>query len=243
MSLVRPMPLLVGVYERWLVSSRQFFPQVHLAVQPLLRSTVWLKQQRLTHTQSHFTREQRFSPPAQWHLTLSFLQARHSNALPPAGQVVSTVLPVESQAPSPSLAAAVVAQAPGQAPLQLVLQGHQRIDAFTRWHHSSNRAEARVLTIARQVVRQTQRVEERAPGSMALITRQTQATVRQATSTPVTTTEHMAASQPGIASVPTHPWMTNPSPMPAINMEQLTDQVMRQMDRRMTAWRERRGRI
>ena len=242
MILVRPMPLLARVYERWLVSSRQFFPQVHLAVQPLLRSTVWLEQQRLTHTQSHFTREQRFSPPAQWCLTLSFLQPRHSNALPPAGQAVFTVLPVESQALSPSSTVAMVAQAPGQVPRQLVLQRHQRIEAFTRWHHHSKLTEERVLTIARQVVRQTQRVEERVPGSMALLTRQPQATAHQATSTPVTT-EHMAASQPGIASVPTHPWMTNPSPMPAINMEQLTDQVMRQMDRRMTAWRERRGRI
>lgn len=242
MILVRPMPLLARVHERWLVSSRQFFPQVHLAVQPLLRSTVWLEQQRLTHTQSHRTREQRFSPPAQWRLTLSFLQTRHSYALPPAGQAVSTVLPVESQAPSPSLAAAVVAQAPGQAPLQLVLQGHQRIDSFTRWHHSSNLTEARVLTIARQVVRQTQRIEERVPGSMALITRQTQATAHQVTST-LATTEHTAAGQPAITGVPTPPWMPHPSPTPAINLEQLTDQVMRQMDRRMTAWRERRGRL
>jgi hypothetical protein len=31
--------------------------------------------------------------------------------------------------------------------------------------------------------------------------------------------------------------------MPGVNLEQLTDQVMRQMDRRMTAWRERHGRI
>jgi hypothetical protein len=31
--------------------------------------------------------------------------------------------------------------------------------------------------------------------------------------------------------------------MPGLNLEHLTDQVMRQMDRRMTAWRERRGRI
>jgi hypothetical protein len=37
--------------------------------------------------------------------------------------------------------------------------------------------------------------------------------------------------------------MQHPTAMPAIDLEQLTDHVMRQMDRRMTAWRERRGRI
>jgi len=224
MILVRPMPLLARVPERWLVSSRQFFPQIHLAVQPLLRNTVWLENQRLTHTQSQLTREQHFSPPAQWRVTLSFLQARSSNALLPAGQAVSTVLPVERQAPSPRLAAAMVAQAPEY------------------WHHYSNRTEERVLTIARQVVRQTQRVEERVHESMALLTRQTQAAAHQVTST-LATTEHTAAGQPAITGVPTPPWMPHPSPTPAINLEQLTDQVMRQMDRRMTAWRERRGRI
>jgi hypothetical protein len=53
----------------------------------------------------------------------------------------------------------------------------------------------------------------------------------------------MAAGQPAIPSVPTPPWMPHASTTSAINLEQLTDQVMRQMDRRMTAWRERRGRI
>jgi hypothetical protein len=77
---------------------------------------------------------------------------------------------------------------------------------------------------------------------MALVTRQTQVMAHQAISTPVPT-EHMTAGQPVTTTVPTHPWMTNPSPIPAFNIEQLTDQVMRQMDRRMTAWRERRGRI
>ena len=226
MVLVRhmPQPARVHVYERWLVSSRQFFPQVHLAVQPLLRNTVWLENQRLTHTQSQLTREQRFSPPVQWRLTLSFLQVRHSNEPPPAGPAVSTVLLTERQAPSPSLVAAMVAQAPEY------------------WNHHSNRTEERVLTIARQVVRQTQRVEARVPGSMALITRQTQVTAHQVTSTPVPT-EHMAAGQPVTTTVPTYPWMPHAAPTPAMNLEQLTDQVMRQMDRRMTACRERRGKI
>jgi hypothetical protein len=214
MILVRPMPLLGRVQERWLVSSRQFFPQVHFAVQPLLRNTVLLENQRLTHTQSQLTREQRLSPPAQWRLTLSFLQAGYANALPPSGQAVSTARPVT----------VTVAQTP------------------EHWHHHRHRTEERVLTIARQVVRQTQRVEERVPGSMALLTWQPQVTAHQATSPPMIT-EHMAAAQPATTSVPTHPWMPNAAPTPAVNLEQLTDQVMRQMDRRMTAWRERRGRI
>jgi hypothetical protein len=242
MIFMRPMPQYGWVHERWLRSSHQFFPQVHLAIQPLLRSTVWLEHHRHTETQSHFTRQTLISPQAQLQRMSSFLQTGRPSAklaAEPSGSVGS---PVMQHMSFTHAAAAITAQAAGQAPRLSVLQRLQRTDELTRWHRRSHLTAERVLTIVRQVVRQTTRVEEGVRGHTALITRQMQTIVPRATSTPGAP-EHAVASLPVVNSAPTHPPMPNPMPMPGVNLEQLTDQVMRQMDRRVIAWRERRGRI
>src|SRR4030095_2548967 len=44
MILVHPLAMFRFMHERWLVSSREFYPQVHLAIQPILPHAVWLRQ-------------------------------------------------------------------------------------------------------------------------------------------------------------------------------------------------------
>ncbi|MEO7143708.1 MAG: hypothetical protein ABI165_09425 [Bryobacteraceae bacterium] len=43
-------------------------------------------------------------------------------------------------------------------------------------------------------------------------------------------------------TVHTAPWLKTPA-APTVNVEQLTDQVIRQIDNRMIAWRERMGKV
>jgi hypothetical protein len=92
-------------------------------------------------------------------------------------------------------------------------------------------------------MRQTQRVEGQITGAVAFITRQAARAVADQVASPAVPTAGSAASLPALSSPPTPTWTPHAGQTAAVNIEQLTDQVMRQMDRRMTAWRERRGRI
>jgi hypothetical protein len=203
---------------------------------------VWLEHHRHMETQSPHARQALVSPWVQLQRMLSFLQTgRPGEKLPaePSGLVRP---PVMQPISFTHAAVAMTAQALGQAPRFSVFQRRQHADELTRWHRRSRRTEERVRTIVRQVVRQTARVEERVRGNMALITRQIQTVVPQAISTPAAP-EHAVASLPVVSGAPITPPRPDPMSMPGVNLEQLTDQVMRQMDRRMTAWRERHGRI
>jgi len=140
---------------------------------------------------------------------------------------------------------------PVQTLLHLVFQRLHQTDEFIRLR-SPERIIDGAQTLARRVARQSQRVEEMTSGPTALVTRQMPTlTAHQAAATVMTAeqatirgmTEQTTGGFPAPPTVHTASWRPNAAPMAAVNIEHITDQVMRQMDRRMTAWRERRGRI
>ena len=148
-------------------------------------------------TRSHISRgSKRFSPPVQWRLTLSFLQTGHSSALSyQPGQAVSSCASRRESSVLAQAAVAMMAQALGQAPRLLVLQRLQRTDEFTRWHHRSNLTEERVLTIARQVVRQTAKSRRASSREYGFDHTTDASHGAQATSTPVTPSTRQPASR------------------------------------------------
>ena len=177
MILVHPLAMFHFMHEHWMVSSRQFHPQVHLAIQPILRHAVWREQKQAT-----------------------------------------------------------VAL---QAPLHSVLQRLDQIDEL-RTHRRGEITQESMEKLVRRVVRQTQRLEEKVIGNSVLISRQSPTMMAtQAASSAIP--GQAVANLPAISNVRAAHWMQNPAP-PAVNIEQLTDQVMRQFDRRITAWRERTAR-
>lgn len=96
------------------------------------------------------------------------------------------------------------------------------------------------LRIVRRVVEERQRVEVRVPG---------RAVVQHSAKTPRVTHSGHAPTPDRFAPVPTPAWQTAarsgfPSPpAPLISIERLADQVIRQIDDRMTAYRERTGKL
>lgn len=99
-----------------------------------------------------------------------------------------------------------------------------------------------VRVLVERVARQTQRVEERVDERLTLTVRQTSGfAARQSAAT----TESRKAMTQGLHTTRgtgAGTWAQNTSP-PSVNIEALTDQVVQQIDRRMTASRERMGRI
>src|SRR5205807_625925 len=53
MIVLHHLPLLHLLHERWGVSSRQYYPRVHLSVQAILQQTVWREQQRYLPSLPH----------------------------------------------------------------------------------------------------------------------------------------------------------------------------------------------
>jgi hypothetical protein len=92
--------------------------------------------------------------------------------------------------------------------------------------------------LARQVARRTRRVEQR---SLALPGRYLQ---RPPAPQPSTLREAPAAAAAPAPPWPAGgPWGRPPAREPQVDVRALTDQVMRQIDRRLVAWRERTGRV
>jgi hypothetical protein len=91
--------------------------------------------------------------------------------------------------------------------------------------------------IAERVVREHARVEQR---------RQREMIIRKDNATPAATTTRQHSLEQQFASTKTEmrPWPRNtwPDKPPEINVDQLTEQVIRKIDHRITAYRERLGR-
>jgi hypothetical protein len=124
--------------------------------------------------------------------------------------------------------------------MQLVFQRLQRID---EGKGRSSPVQQSVNDLTLRVARQTQRVEQRAFGTPAtVLTRPTAATSEQHRATPVVETEHRAEGMPEIFDRRTGVWTGNNSAqMSDMNMEQITEHVMRRIDDRVIAMRERMG--
>lgn len=242
--LVRPAPLIQRLHQQWLLASTQYFPRIHLAVQPILRHAVWrdLTQPSelrviISPVQGKAISTQRFN----------YLTVHERRFLPPTAVSNATgILSGDRR----KLAAARDARSSsgfihGSAvyrPLQLVFQRLRRTDELEVCHRRNSLIRGTLQTQAREVMRRTQRFEHRIAETVALTTRKVLPLAAQEAMSAAARAAQMTMSGPaGSGGTPADPWP--PGQAPAVNIEQLADQVVRQIDRRIIAARERMGRI
>jgi hypothetical protein len=201
------------INERWKVLSQRFYPKIRLAIQPT---------QRRIALASHYSSpsSRTCEAPSQVSIALASIDRSRSSRTPEMEIVVRSML------------------------LQGILQRLHHVNEFTRKREQSELKKQNVRILVQRVVRQTQRVEERVAGTLALIARQGSGfAARQS----VGATESRKATTPDLHSTRgkgAFTRMQNTSePPPPVNIETLTDQVVQQINRRMTAWRERMGKI
>jgi hypothetical protein len=129
-------------------------------------------------------------------------------------------------------------------PLQLVFQRLRRTDELAITHRRLSLVRESIETQTREVKPRIQRIEQRfiEGASFTLHKAPLGAVIQAGASAPIMT-GIPANNTPAQLGMQANPWMTGASPMPPVNVEQLTDQVVRQLDRRLIAMRERMGRV
>jgi len=207
------------INERWKVLSQRLYPKIRLAIQPT---------QRRTPPQVSIPLASHYSSPS-------------SRTCEAPSQVSTALASIDRSQPSRKPEMEIVVRS---MILQGILQRLYHVNEFTRKREQSELKKQNLRILVQRVVRQTQRVEERVSGALALIARQRSGfAARQS----VAATESRKATTPDLHSTRGRgagTWMQNTSEPPApVNIEALTDQVVQQINRRMTAWRERMGKI
>jgi hypothetical protein len=125
-------------------------------------------------------------------------------------------------------------------PLQLMFQRVYKVNDFVHSYHRRNITQESIEALARAVVHRTQRIEQRSVETVPLVTRKNISAQEAAvTENPINAVTNI----PNFSGASTHSWTGNTSLAQSINIEQLTDQVVKQIDRRIIAARERMGRI
>lgn len=241
--LVRSAPLIQRLHQQWLLASTQYFPRIHLAVQSILRHTVWrdltqpselrvitspaqgkaISTERFNYLTFH---ERRFFPPTEISNATRILSGDRRKLAAARG----------ARSSSGFIHGSTVHR-----PLQLVFQRLRQIDELTVCHRRDSLVRETLQTQAREVMRRTQRFEHRIAETVVLTTRKVFPLAAQEAVSAAASAAQVAVSVPAASGMPATPWP--PSPAPAVNIEQLADQVVRQIDRRIIAARERMGRI
>lgn len=210
------------VRERWVLASRTLQPQIHLAIQPVLRPRSGPGLRSVLAA----------APP---------VRTAAPPAIVPGETLFAPVRTVFGRAPEPSGEVRETSSRVSRtvaAPLQLVFQRLREPGEIQGVSGTRAGALPDLPETARRLARKTRREELPLPGPPARILAAPQAAPERHEqsrapwdSTPAART----ASWPGSA-VPAFQ-----VPPPAVDVGALTDQVMRQIDHRLHAWRERTG--
>jgi hypothetical protein len=120
----------------------------------------------------------------------------------------------------------------------------RHVNEFMRTRQQSELMNQNVRIFLQRVAQRTQRVEERRIAvPLALVTRQSTAFAAQQSLALIESKKATASGVRGTRGKAVGTSIHNmPGSLP-LNIEALTDQVVQQIDRRMTAWRERMGKI
>lgn len=226
LELARPRALAKTVRQRWIVSSRLVEPRISLAIHPVLRASFWrggvvekvLESTRTTRTERTYTDEH-------FRATERLRESREHGI-----ERLREVERVLSARPALQTVFARLRE-PGR-----LLDG--------RLVREERLAEAPAL--ARSLAARVRREEKPLPGGTpARVLRESSVSSPEERRAP----SSARGAEPG--ETPPRPlpgWGSPAAPgafavptAPPINVEALTDQVMRQIDRRVGAWRERTG--
>lgn len=221
MTLVRPFTTIRLMRERWQLATRELKPQINLLIHPNLRISQW----HLLAGVSNFGDVRHEGHERNYSLTLA------------AGSLQRIMLSGDHvrYGSEPALATR-------SSPSLDDTTRRRAIDETSRVHWSKQILE-NADALAQRLLTHTRRVEERIEGLATLTLRQISATAeRQTASTkpPVDepTPQVRMAAYGGAATS-----MQAEFGGRGIDVEQLTDRVIRELDRRVVAVRERRGRI
>lgn len=243
LTVVHPFSLLQVLRERLVVSTSRFLPQIHLAIHPILRRMSWHEQSHATftlfqnqwHSSATVNAAQRSAPAGSNNMTL-FNFMSPANALFATGARTRNVLSGSTYSQIGNL--------PGtkpvpQIPIDLVFQR-----LFRSEEHASRRIEDRITSksvavLLRRLDAQGQRIETARSGSAALTTRR----APQLTDSKITASNASGSSSATTRAGDQRAVQEINRPTPPINIDVLTEQVMRQLDSRIIAARERMGKI
>ncbi len=209
------------VNHRWQKFVARFYPQIHLAIQPLLRETLW-PDQRTDTVRSGYA----VATPQQTFVRRSTPEAAGFDAFMSANSqgITYRSSPASAQ--------------PDLIDHSTTLAQRLRRSTMRRVETRESRLELAVHRLARQ----TKRMEEHLSGAPEMVVHK---------SAPVgVAAEHHAPPESERFERPTRvrdtvneaPWARSAT-APLLSIEQLTDQVIRQIDSRVIAMRERMGRI
>jgi hypothetical protein len=226
--------------QRWQNHLWKLYPQINLSIAPILRETIWRDFGAFQRNQinsesfrgnylkdvSTFCNRDIAGRSERFHGSLEIA------GLPPhrPSRLLDSDNRGDAFSKSQFYRAPAVSAWP--TPLRKVFERLSETPGVGRLYHQSLPAQQSVH-ILRRVVHQRQRMEEKSQDITVLRHLLQQQEDRHAADLKPTA----FATQSGIGA---NPQVASP---PAINMEQLTEQVVRQIDRRILAWRERTGRI
>ncbi|MFY9608518.1 MAG: hypothetical protein WAU45_07875 [Blastocatellia bacterium] len=221
MVLMRPLTVTRHLRERWLVKSERFHPRINLSVQAILRAsgpTVFVRGSSRDIVLAD--RRARTAAPVESRIEASGYRA--------ADRVPGSIVRIDSASPLERIFTR------SESPVE------------KRETHSSARVEA----IIERLTRQPQRIESKVLTSAMTTTRSVNAySVTQAKALNADSAEAQARipgvdvfSQPRMDRDPGFEQSRWQRSEPGISIERITDQVIRQLDRRVVAARERMGR-
>lgn len=243
--LVRPVPLVHRLHQQWILACRQVMPRIHLAIQPLLRSTVLRDHARMEYSIIDRSIERH----SVLHRHDKFLTNHDRRMLAPVPAPRRIQVPnSDAQEQEPEGKTLGLGRFPDlvgwQSPVQLVYQRLRHADTLRISHRRNSTLYQDVEHQTREIRQRIRRVEQHFVERSSLVFRQQipQLAVMHANADQTMVYPAPTSVTPAAYGLQAGSWTSGVAPTPP-NIEHLADQVMRQLDRRMTAWRERTGRI
>ncbi len=229
LTFLRPAPPPLFDCERWSRAAWTIAPQINLSIGPILRS--------LRQAASHQSKSERKAPPPSAAPSSHFAPNSGDKTIVERWGVLSRIDGVEHIEGLRTFAVDQRNDLP-QRPLRTVFARAMVEEAGERAPASRARRETllveRSLQIARRVVEERRRVEEQA--RRALVARERRGALQDAAAAQETAAHSPRGSRVGARGMAQ-------TAAPVIDIDQLTDRVVRNIDSRIIAHRERMGRL
>lgn len=248
-----PRALVHILRERWLITSRRVQPRIELAIHAILKLTV-NQQQRSSVTRTSAQSPSVGMQPATFRDASRDFPLR---SMPAARQTLSKAQSsgkAFGKIPSPNPEGVVFNAA---APLTMVFRRVQETQKLTHSRVLEALMDQREHSIARRVTQRSRRSETMVTTASTLTRRQTVSTETEAipsrsmklaplmklTPAAVKVVERSATTVPATSTVESTSLQKESTSLPDLNLDQITDQVVRRLDHRVIALRERLGRV